>query len=604
MTIATGSKATASDVLTIAAAASSAATAAGVATANASTALTTATQALLIANAARTAAAGALSVAGLPLLTSIGSTDLVAIGHAGTSYAVPFNIFTSGLNTGIVNAISAAAVALSTATSAAASATAAVTAAGSAVATANAALAVSGIGLVIANLPAVTSAGTADLVPISRNGTNVAVTTNNLLAPETIDQLAASGAAADTDTFLTGQNTNVMTRQTLGALWTWLQTQHLPGYHLPVQEITANLTVDGTYCGKILVVTAAGVVISPNYSLMGAGFACEIVTSGSGTVTWGAAVTSTNGASGLPANSYARLIAFTSNGGGNVVLASVGSPAAGGATAPGTISGLTLGGVTSTSLAYSWTAPSSGGAATYYAAQYRVTGTGTWTPAPNTGGTSTTITGLSSGTQYDVQVAAGNAGGLSPYSATVTGTTAAPSIAAPGTPTGLAVGSVTSSTIPLTWTAPTTGGAAATYTVQYRVTSTGGSWTLLSPVSVAAAMVSGLAAATQYDFQVQATNAGGSSAFTATVNGTTGGAPSTTASWGAYPTSIGQGTHALIYNLLITSGTAPATVAIGFSTSQTIAPSPMPAAADGLAGNFNGNYWGTYMNAPASAGTV
>ena len=35
---------------------------------------------------------------------------------------------------------------------------------------------------------------------------------------------------------------------------------HLPGYKLPVQEITRNTTIDGTYNGNILVVTAAGVV--------------------------------------------------------------------------------------------------------------------------------------------------------------------------------------------------------------------------------------------------------------------------------------------------------------------------------------------------------
>ena len=93
--------------------------------------------------------------------------------------------------------------------------------------------------------------------------------------------LSAAGAASDTDTFLTGQGTNVLTRQTLAALWAWMRA-HLPGYKVPVLEVTANLTVDATYNGKILVVTSAGVTISPNYALMGAGFECEIVTSGVG----------------------------------------------------------------------------------------------------------------------------------------------------------------------------------------------------------------------------------------------------------------------------------------------------------------------------------
>ena len=129
-------------------------------------------------------------------------------------------------------------------------------------------------------------------------------------------------------------------------------------------------------------------------------------------------------------------------------------------------------------------------------------------------------------------------------------------------------------------------------------------WTPVTGITTAATALTGLTASTQYDFQVAAMNAGGSSAYTATVNGTTAAAASTTAAWGTYPSSIAHGTAGIVYNLSVTSGTAPTTVAIGFSASQTVAPSPMPAVADGLAGNFNGNFWGSYMHAPASAGTV
>ena len=101
---------------------------------------------------------------------------------------------------------------------------------------------------------------------------------------------------------------------------------------MPVLEVTANLTVDATYNGKILVVTSAGVTISPNFALMGAGFECEIVTSGSGTVTWGGGVTATNGGTGLPVGAYAKFMAFTSSA-GNVVLASVGTASGGGVVA-------------------------------------------------------------------------------------------------------------------------------------------------------------------------------------------------------------------------------------------------------------------------------
>ena len=601
MTIANGNTAIAADVLAIAATANSALTAAAGASANAATALANSILAETIAAQALTAAGLALSVPALPLGSSIGNNDLMPIGHNGSTVAISVNTFNAGLVGSIAAVGTTASTALTTATAAGTTAATAIANAASATVIANAASAAASHAFSIGSLTVVTNVGTADLVPISQAGTAVAVTTANLMAAETIDQLSASGAASDTDTLLTGQGTNVMTRQTMAAIWAWLKT-HLPGYQVPVQEIVRNTTIDGTYNGNILVVTAAGVVLTPNYTLMGAGFACEIVTSGSGTVTWGSGVTATNGNAGLGVGTYAKLVAFTSSA-GNVVLASVGSPAAGGAAAPGAISGLTLGATTSTTLAFTWTAPSSGGTATYYAPQYRVTGTSPWTAAPNTSVTSVTLTGLSSSTQYDVQVAAGNSGGLSGYSTTVTGTTAAPSIAAPGSPSGLTVGTPTATAVPLTWTAPTTGGTVATYSVQYRVTSVGGSWTSVTGIATASTTVTGLTASTQYDFQVAAVNAGGTSAYTATTTGTTAAAPSTTAAWGTYPSSLVHGSVANVYNLQITGGTTPATVAIGFSTSQSVAPSPMPATADGFAGNFNGNYWGTYMHAPATAGT-
>ena len=215
----------------------------------------------------------------------------------------------------------------------------------------------------MAGLTVVGSVGSTNTVPIEQAGSTVAVTVDTLLAAETIDVLSASGAASDTDTILTGQGTNVLTRQTLAALWTWIAGR-LSRLQKPVLEVTANLTVDATYCGKILVVTSAGVTISPNYALMGAGFECEIVTSGSGTVTWGAGVTATNGGTGLGVGAYAKFMTFRSSA-GNIVLASVGTASGGGVSLPGTISGLTPGVVTSTTLAFTWTAPSSGGAVSY-----------------------------------------------------------------------------------------------------------------------------------------------------------------------------------------------------------------------------------------------
>jgi hypothetical protein len=255
------------------------------------------------------------------------AADVAAIRTLATSASTAASVATANAATALSNSVAAQATAAEAET------------------TASVALSVSALELV-------TSVVSSDTVPIGQSGTTVAVTVATLFGGETIDLLAAAAAASDTDTFMVGQGTNVLTRQTLSAVWTYLQAK-LPNYKVPVQEITANKTLDATYNGQILVVTAAGVTLTPNFLLMGSGFECEVVTSGSGTVVWGAGIIATNGGTGLSAaNAYAKLLAFTSSA-GSVVLASVGAASSGGGVAaPGPITGLTLGTVTSSSLAF------------------------------------------------------------------------------------------------------------------------------------------------------------------------------------------------------------------------------------------------------------
>ena len=77
-----------------------------------------------------------------------------------------------------------------------------------------------------------------------------------------------------------------------------------------------------------------------------------------------------------------------------------------------------------TSLDVSWTAPADNGAAiSDYDVQYRAGTSGSFTTWSFTGnGTSTTITGLTTGTSYEVQVAATNTAGTSAWSQSGTGT--------------------------------------------------------------------------------------------------------------------------------------------------------------------------------------
>ena len=83
-----------------------------------------------------------------------------------------------------------------------------------------------------------------------------------------------------------------------------------------------------------------------------------------------------------------------------------------------------------TSLDVSWSAPANAGKPNIasYDLQYRVGSTGSFTNGPqNVTGTSTTITGLTAGTAYEVQVRATNAEGDGPWSASGSGSTPAAS---------------------------------------------------------------------------------------------------------------------------------------------------------------------------------
>ena len=130
--------------------------------------------------------------------------------------------------------------------------------------------------------------------------------------------------------------------------------------------------------------------------------------------------------------------------------------------------------------------------------------------------TSTTITGLDASTAYWFKVTATNSYGWGPVSAVVTASTTGGGTVLPTTPTGLTVGSPTTTSLAVNWNAVT---GATGYTVEYGVqgTSTG---TKVN-VTGTATTVGGLTADTTYWFKVQANNAAGSSALSTAVTGKT-----------------------------------------------------------------------------------
>jgi hypothetical protein len=370
----------------------------------------------------------------------------------------------------------------------------------------------------ISSLQVTSSAIAADTVPVSQNGTAYAISYLNFLNGLTIDQAPAAAAASDTDTVWVGQDSNSMGAQTLGAIWTWIANA-FPRYRPQVLEIISPVTLSYTsHNGRILVVTGANITITPNFSSMGSGFYCDIVTNAVGSVIWGAGIIATNGATGIPSNSCARLLACTCST-GNIIMASVGPAISSSSTpvaAPGPVTALALASSTPGSLALIWSSPTTGGAASGYVVQYRVNGATTWIPViANPVSPSITLTGLSSATSYDVEVAAINSGGASNYTQ-LFGVSTSTTLAVPGSPTALAAGAVTTSSVILTWAAPGSGGTPTGYTAEYSPDG-GSSWS--QPVSfgnVTSGTVTGLAAATTYVFRVAAANAAGSGAYAPT----------------------------------------------------------------------------------------
>ena len=167
-----------------------------------------------------------------------------------------------------------------------------------------------------------------------------------------------------------------------------------------------------------------------------------------------------------------------------------------------------------------------------------------------------------------------------------------------------------------------THGAATGYQVQYRTSAGPGSWqTTGVAIAGTQGVVTGLAASTGYDFEVQATNSG------PTPSGWTSPASTTTASAGNYLLTSAPGTGGLTWaggvalsttntsiavnandNTTLADGshTAPGNVYFGWSASNTVAPTSLLAASGqttGIPGSGGSNLWYQWVAAPTTAGS-
>lgn len=199
-----------------------------------------------------------------------------------------------------------------------------------------------------------------------------------------------------------------------------------------------------------------------------------------------------------------RMNALFATGGARVGLTtSLGCSAPSG-TSCGTPTSLATASITSSSATISWAAVSG---ATGYTAQYRVVGAATWTNA-TVSGTSASLAGLAAATNYQWQVQANCSGTLGTFAAsTFTTSSVATSC---GNPSGLATANITSSSASISWAAVS---GATAYNVQFRIVGSA-TWTT-GTVTAASASLSGLTAASNYEWQVQANCNGTLSSFVA-----------------------------------------------------------------------------------------
>ena len=170
-----------------------------------------------------------------------------------------------------------------------------------------------------------------------------------------------------------------------------------------------------------------------------------------------------------------------------------------------TPSGLTASAITTTTATLGWTAVT--GAASYNV-QYKLSSASSWTTV-TASTNSRALTGLVTGSTYNYQIqTVCSSSSSSSYSTAATFTTTA---AACAVPSGLAAGSITSSTATLSWTAVS---GATSYNIQYKLSSAS-SWTTVTS-STNSKAITGLVASSTYNYQIQTVCSSSSSSAYAT----------------------------------------------------------------------------------------
>jgi hypothetical protein len=209
------------------------------------------------------------------------------------------------------------------------------------------------------------------------------------------------------------------------------------------------------------------------------------------------------------AGQTARMQALFATGGARAaMLSSLGCQAP--TTSCGTPTGTATSLITTSSATLSWTAVAG---ATSYNVSYKLASAASYTTVSTTS-TSYALSGLTSSTAYNWQVAAVCASGTSTASTALSFTTAATQTC--GIPTSPTTNSITTSSATLTWGAVA---GATSYTVSYKLASAASYTT--ATVTTTSYALSGLTSSTAYNWFVSATCAVGPGSATSVVNFTT-----------------------------------------------------------------------------------
>jgi hypothetical protein len=237
-------------------------------------------------------------------------------------------------------------------------------------------------------LPTTTVITSPDLLAVSQNGVENAISYANLLNGQTIGSAQAAGTASATDTFWCSQGSETMVRQSLAALWVWI-AGNTPSILRAVSELTTNTTLSATAHNGHVLVCSQPLTLSVVPASLGNGFWCEVINVSSGSVPLSGTISTSSGQS-VVLQGQAALVRAVTYSGGAIAYAMMSSAAAALAV-PGPAGALAGTGIGTTSVGLTWQAPTSGGAATGYTVQCRISGGSSWTQAASAVGSTSYI---------------------------------------------------------------------------------------------------------------------------------------------------------------------------------------------------------------------